>query len=359
VVRVERVLLGVVLVLLAVVPSAVGSAAARSLVRIGDFESPLYVAATPADAQAIYVVEQGGRIIRVAGGRRSTFFDIRGQVLAGGEQGLLSIAFHPRYARNRLFYVDYTALNGNSIIAEFRARGSRAPVRTRVLLNLPDPAPNHNGGLLLFGRDGRLWWGNGDGGGGGDSYGNGQRTSGFFAKIMRLDVDRRKARWQTWAIGARNPWRFSFDRANGDLYIADVGQNDYEELHYVANPLRKSRLNFGWNRFEGRAFYSRTTQLARGWRYVPPILAYGRGDGCSVTGGYVYRGRVVRSAVGRYFYGDYCTGIVWSLRVRNGRATDVTREPFTVGSLSSFGEDVRGELYLTSLDGPVYRLGGS
>ena len=353
-------LLAVALVLASLVSvSAAGaSSTARSLVPVGRFDSPLYVGSTPADRRAIYVVEQGGRIVRVAGGRRTTFLDITPMVLAQGEQGLLGLAFHPRYARNRLFYVNYTDLSGRAIIAEYRARGAR-PVRTRMLLSLPDPATNHNGGQLEFGPDGRLWWGNGDGGGGGDPYRNGQRTSGFFAKILRLDVDRRGARWQIWAIGSRNPWRFSFDR-NGDLYIGDVGQNAFEEIHYVPNAARASRVNFGWNRYEGNVSYEPDTRLARGWRYSPPLLAYGHGDGdCSVTGGYVYRGRAVPSATGRYFYGDYCTGTVWSLRVRGGKANDVRREPFSVSSLSSFGEDARGELYLVSLEGPVYRLGGS
>jgi len=337
--------------------TAGAGSAARSLAPVGRFDAPLYVASTSAQPGAIFVVEQGGRIVRVAGGRRTTFLDISPLVLAQGEQGLLGLAFHPRFARNRLFYVNYTDLDGRAIIAEYRARGAR-PVRTRTLLSLPDPASNHNGGQLEFGPDGRLWWGNGDGGGGGDPYRQGQRTTGFFAKILRLDVNRRGARWQIWAIGARNPWRFSFD-SNGDLYVGDVGQNAFEEIHYVANAAGRSRLNFGWNRLEGNVIYEESTRLARGWRYVPPLLAYGHGQGCSVTGGYVYRGRAVPSARGRDFYGDYCTGTVWSLRVRAGKATDVRREPFSVASLSSFGLDARGELYLVSLDGPVYRLGGS
>jgi glucose/arabinose dehydrogenase len=292
--------------------------------------------------------------VRVAGGRRTTFFDIRPLVLAGGEQGLLGLAFHPRFASNRLFYVDYTAKNGNTIIAEYRARGAK-PTRTRVLVNLPDPAANHNGGQLVFGPDGLLWWGNGDGGGGGDTYGNGQRQSGYFAKIMRINVNKRGARWLTWAVGLRNPWRFSFDRANGDLYIGDVGQNEWEEIDYV--PKGRSHLNFGWNRFEGDAIYS-GGELLQGWALVAPLHVYNHNDGCSVTGGYVYRGSAVADARGRYFFGDYCSGRVWSLRVENGKANDVVREPFDVEALSSLGEDVNGELYFTSLNGPVYRLAG-
>jgi glucose/arabinose dehydrogenase len=357
-VRLTRCFLGLLGSMLLLVPAAssggadVSRATARQLVKIGDFSSPVYVDAPRSEPGSIYVVEQAGRIVRVAGGRRTAFLDIRSQVLASGEQGLLGLAFHPRFAQNRFFYVDHTAPSGNTIIAEYRARGA-TPVRTRVLLNLPDPAPNHNGGQLVFGPDGLLWWGNGDGGGGGDTYGNGQRLGGYFAKIMRLNVDKRGARWQTWAVGLRNPWRFSFDRATGDLYIGDVGQNEWEEIDYV--PKGRSHLNFGWNRYEGNAAYG-SEELLPGWTLTAPVHVYDHDAGCSVTGGYVYRGKKVSSAVGRYFFGDYCDGAVWSLRVENGKATDVVREPFDVAALSSFGEDASGELYLTSLNGPVYRL---
>jgi glucose/arabinose dehydrogenase len=345
----------VVVALIAALAVAAPAQAALHLVRVGTFTAPVYVAATPSEPGAIYVVEQAGRIERVAGRRETTFLDIRGQVLSGGEQGLLSVAFHPDYAKNHLFYIDYTAQNGNTVIAEYRAGGAQ-PTRTRVLANFADPASNHNGGQLVFGPDGMLWWGNGDGGGGGDEFGNGQKVSGNFAKIKRLDVGARSVRWSTWAIGLRNPWRFSFDRKTGDVYIADVGQNAWEEIDFV--PKGKSHLNFGWNRYEGQARYG-DERLVAGWRYVPPVYVYSHAqDGCSVTGGYVYRGTKVPAAVGRYFFGDYCTGRVWSLRIVNGKAASVRREPFDVSELSSFGEDARGELYLTSLGGAVYRLAG-
>jgi glucose/arabinose dehydrogenase len=344
---------------LAIVAGAIAFAAPAQaslhLVQVGRFEAPTYVAAPASEPGVVYVVEQAGRIQRVAGKRVSTLLDIRDRVLAGGEQGLLSVAFHPRYAENHLFYVDYTALNGSTVIAEFRAGGAR-PTQTRVLANFADPASNHNGGQLVFGPDGRLWWGNGDGGGGGDQFHNGQNATGNFAKIKRLDVGARTARWSTWAIGLRNPWRFSFDRKTNDLYIADVGQNEWEEIDFV--PRGRSHLNFGWSRYEGKARYA-DVALAPGWRYVPPVHAYRHGsDGCSVTGGYVYRGADVASARGRYFFGDYCSGRVWSLRVVGGKAASIRREAFDVPALSSFGEDARGELYLASLEGPVYRLAG-
>ncbi len=332
-----------------------GAAKERRLVQIGSFASPVYLTAPRSEPGRLYVVEQAGRIVRVAGGRRTTFLDIRPIVLAGGEQGLLSVAFHPGYARNGLFYIDYTARNGNTVIAEYRARAGKKPVRTRVLMNLPDPAANHNGGQLVFGPDGRLWWGNGDGGGGGDQFGNGQRADGYFAKIMRLNVGKRNARWVTWAVGLRNPWRFSFDRADGALYIGDVGQNAWEEVDYV--PRGAAHLNFGWNAYEGEARYGEESLLP-GWKLTPPIHVYDHDAGCSITGGYVYRGKKVADATGRYFFGDYCSARVWSLRVVDGKATDIVREPFDVSELSSFGEDANGELYLISLSGPVYRLAG-
>src|SRR5262245_24557416 len=199
-------------VVVLVVPAASASPdakSARHVVRIGTFQSPVYLTAPRTERNVLYVVEQGGRIVRVAGRKRTTFLDITPQVLSGGEQGLLGLAFHPRYAKNGLFYIDFTAKNGNTIIAEYRARAGKKPVRTRGLMDLPDPAANHNGGQLVFGPDGQLWWGNGDGGGAGDQFGNGQKADGYFAKIMRMDVDKRPATWTIWGVGLRNPWRFS------------------------------------------------------------------------------------------------------------------------------------------------------
>jgi hypothetical protein len=347
--------LGLIALLLAgSVPSAAARGESPHLTQIGRFDAPVYAAATPAEPERLYVVEQPGVVRTIDRGRtlETPFLDIRSLVLAGGERGLLSIAFSPRYAADKLFYVDYTARNGNTIVAEYRRVGDRA-VRTRTLLDLPDPAANHNGGQLQFGPDGLLWWGNGDGGGAGDTFGNGQRPGGYFAKIMRLDVSRPRARWETWAVGLRNPWRFSFDRATKALYIGDVGQNAYEEIDYV--PPGRSRLNFGWNRYEGRSGFG-SEPLLPGWRYTPPVLVYDHGQGCSVTGGYVYRGGAVEAAAGRYFYGDYCSGAIWSLRISGGKAGENRREPFTVPGLSSFAEDARGELYLMSDRGDLYRL---
>jgi glucose/arabinose dehydrogenase len=342
---------------------AAACASARSdtlrLVRVARFSSPVYATAAPGESRSLYVVEQAGVIRVLTGGRiRSTpFLDIRPQVLSGGEQGLLSVTFAPDYARSRRFYVDYTDRNGDTRVVQYRSDGTRAiPSSAKQLLFVKDFAPNHNGGQLQFGPDGLLYWGNGDGGGGGDPQHNGQSLARPFAKIMRLNVNAASPRWRLVAYGLRNPWRFSFDRANGDLYIGDVGQSAWEEIDYVPHGAH-TVSNFGWNRLEGRHAYEPSTALLGRGTYRGPVAEYPHAQGCSVTGGYVYRGKKVPTAVGRYFYGDYCSGTVWSLKMVRGKATGVRREPFTVSGLSSFGEGADGELYLTSLDsGSLYRL---
>jgi hypothetical protein len=193
----------------------------------------------------------------------------------------------------------------------------------------------------------------GDGGSGGDPQDNGQNPSARLGKLLRTSLP--AVRWEVGGYGLRNPWRFTFDRTTGDLYIGDVGQGEWEEIDY--RPKGAPPANFGWARFEGNHFF-KDVRLDPPSPYVPPVAEYSHDLGCSVTGGYVYRGSAVASAQGRYFYGDYCSGIVWSLRIDGGQAVDIRREPFQVSSLSSFGEDARGELYLVSHGGTIYRLGG-
>jgi glucose/arabinose dehydrogenase len=330
---------------------------ALHLVPVARFSSPVYATTAPGEPTNLYVVEQAGRIMVMQNGqtRAAPFLDIRPLVLSGGEQGLLSVAFDPAYQANHFFYVDYTDRNGDTHVFRYRSNGSTAvPSSAKQLLFVKDFASNHNGGQLQFGPDKLLYWGNGDGGGGGDPEENGQSLARPFAKIMRTNVRAAKPFWRVVAYGLRNPWRFSFDRANGDLYIADVGQGAWEEVDYLK---RGSGIaNFGWNHFEGRHVYaSATTLLTRG-AYHDPIAEYPHSQGCSVTGGYVYRGKAVPAARGRYFYGDYCTGTIWSLKVVGGKATGLRQEPFKVAGLSSFGEDSSGELYLMSLNGDLSRL---
>src|SRR5919198_2543580 len=302
-----------------------------------------YVASTPAEPRRLYAVEQVGRIRYFVNGRlRGTFLDIRGRVESGGEQGLLSVAFHPNYARNHRFYVDYTDKRGDTRVVEFRSRNGRGVLSTaRQLLFVAQPYANHNGGQLQFDRQGRLYVGMGDGGSAGDPQNRAQNPRQRLGKLLRIDPLRRGATWQVVGLGLRNPWRFAFDRANGDLYIADVGQGDWEDIDYRPKSEIGTLANYGWRRFEGNARFSNTA-LGPG-EFVAPVHVYDHdGGNCSVTGGYVYRGRAVPTATGRYFFGDYCSGRVWSLRIVDGRATDVRRETFRIKSLTSFGGEVAG-----------------
>jgi glucose/arabinose dehydrogenase len=345
-------------VLLAAVPAVAGAGNERqelSIVRVArGFDAPVYVAATPSEPARLYIVEQPGRIYVLDKGKRRLFMDIRGRVGAdGSEQGLLSMTFHPNYAKNRRFYVNYTGNDGHTRVVEFRSDGRRARLSTaRQLLFVRQPFSNHNGGQVEFGPDGKLYVGMGDGGSGGDPQNNGQNPRAQLAKLLRanpLSVD-----WETAGYGLRNPWRFSFDRKTGELYIGDVGQNEREEIDH--RPRGAPPANYGWARYEGSRTNASEVELDPPSPLVFPIFEYNHNEGCSVTGGYVYRGSAVPAAVGRYFFGDYCSGRVWSLKVVDGKATGVRREPFDVSSLSSFGEGARGELYLVSHEGAIYRL---
>ncbi len=334
-------------------------------------EKPVYVTPAGDGSGRLFVVEQEGTIRIVRGGRLlpRAFLDIRRRVIAGGELGLLSVAFHPQYARNGRFYINYTADSGNlrTVIAEYRVSADDPDVADpaeRVLLEIPQPFRNHNGGLNLFGPEGMLYIGMGDGGSGGDPLNNGQRLDTLLGKLLRIDVeggspyrvppdnpfvDRSAARPEIWASGLRNPWRFSFDRATSRLFLADVGQNRWEEIDLVARG-----GNYGWRIMEGAHCFNpetgcRTTGL------ILPIAEYGRDLGCSVTGGYVYRGTRIRDLVGRYLFSDYCTGRLWSLRESGGRW--VMEELRATGlTVSSFGEDQAGELYVVDHRGTVYQI---
>jgi glucose/arabinose dehydrogenase len=311
-------------------------------------DSPVHVTAPRGGGSRLYVVEQEGRIRIVQNGRvTGTLLDIRSRVVCCGEQGLLSVAFHPRFGRNGRYYVNYT--DPDTRVVEYR--GSR---RLRTLLTVDQPYSNHNGGQLMFGPDGRLYVGMGDGGAGGDPENRAQNLGERLGKLLAINVDRRGARWQIVGYGLRNPWRFSFDRSTGDLYIGDVGQNSWEEVDFT--PRRSPGLeNYGWDVYEGRARFEDKPPTPPG-RLVFPIAVYPLGGHCAVSGGFVYRGRAVSGARGRYFYGDNCSGAVWSLRVVGGRARNVRQEPFRLEGLSSFGEDARGELYAVTLGGQLYRL---
>jgi glucose/arabinose dehydrogenase len=317
------------------------------------------IASNRAEPRRLYVVEQDGRIVYLVGGRvRGTFLDLRSAVVSGGEQGLLGLAFHPAYARNHRFYVNYTDRNGDTRVVEFRSRNGRGLRSTaRQLLFVNQPYANHNGGEVQFGPDGRLYVGMGDGGSAGDPGNRAQNLSDRLGKLLRANATARRPSWQIVGYGLRNPWRFTFD-SNGDLYIGDVGQGEWEEIDYRPRAQLNALANYGWNLFEGRARYRDGTPNSAG-QLVGPVAVYNHDDGsCSVTGGYVYRGGAVPSAVGRYFYGDYCSGNVWSLRISGGRAQEVRREPGRIGSLTTFGTDAAGELYAGTGNGRIYKLAG-
>jgi glucose/arabinose dehydrogenase len=344
----------------AVVPYALGErdgAELRFTKVAGGFSQPVYVAQPPNEPRRLYVVERQGRIRVLAAGKRSLFLDIRSRVESGyDEQGLLSVAFSPRYAKNQRFYVYYTNRRGDIEVDRFVSRRGRAVTssRRRILLVRHRANDNHNGGQLVFGPDGLLYAGTGDGGSAGDPRNNSQNLSRRLGKLLRYS----RGKWRVAAYGLRNPWRFSFDRATGDLVIGDVGQDKWEEIDYRprAQALR-GLTNYGWSAYEGNARFKPSRLNHRG-TLVGPIQVYQHGSsGCSVTGGYVYRGSSVPLARGRYFYGDFCSGNVWSLRIDGGRAVDNRRET-TIGSLSSFGEGANGTLYAVSLDGEIYRLVG-
>ena len=317
---------------------------------------PVQVTAPRSEPGRLYVVEQRGTVRVVDRGklRGGFFLDIRELTESSGEQGLLGLAFDPKYRTNRFVYVDYTDRDGNTHVVRYRTNGTRAlPATARELFLLDQPYPNHNGGDLAFGPDGFLYVGTGDGGSGGDPENRAQNMQSLFGKMLRFDVRRPGSAPEIVALGLRNPWRYSFDRLTGDLYIGDVGQGDWEEVDYT--PRSSSGLvNYGWDVLEGTHPFENKEPGAG--RLVAPIYEYSHSRGCTVVGGYVYRGQARPAQRGRYTFGDYCSGVVWSLRVSGGKATAVRTESFRIPSLTSFGEDATGELYATSHEGVLYRI---
>jgi glucose/arabinose dehydrogenase len=323
-----------------------------------------FIGAPRSEPDRLYVVQKGGQIRVIVSGRvrRQPFLDVGGLVeSAGPEQGLFSMAFHPRYAENRRFYVAYTDNPGDLEVAEYRSNGLRAVRRLRRLLLLHEPFTRHAGGQLQFGPDGLLYLGAGDGSKEGDPGNRGQDLSTKLGKLLRLDVDRRGARWRTAGYGLRFPWRFSFDRRTGDLYLADRGPRNWEEVDFRPRARLGTLANYGWSRYEGFEPYKSTGLNGRGELVFPAVVHSRRPtdprEACQITGGYVYRGSAVPAARGRYVYGDAYTSEIWSLRVSRGKATDIRREPIKIGSVSTFGEDARGELYAAApRQGRIYRL---
>jgi len=352
-------------------PSAGGRDAARAysfrLIASG-FSNPVYVTSAPGDTTTLYVVEQPGTIRILRGGHEvGTFLDITNRVLDDGERGLLSMAFSPSYQQDHLFYVDYSDLQGDTRVVQFSSQnGVAVPTSAKELLHVQQPYPNHKGGQLEFDRNGYLYVGMGDGGtnpangptGIGDPENRAQNPDSQLGKLLRIRPTQPGASWQAVGYGLRNPWRFSFDRKTGDLWIGDVGAARFEEIDHRAPARLGALANYGWSRFEGRASYNKRVTLARGGQLASPSFVYAHTYGnCGVIGGYVYRGKRVPAARGRYFFGDLCTGSVWTLTVgKAGRLSHFAGAGARVPNLSSFGEDSSGELYAVGLDGRVYAL---
>lgn len=334
--------------------------------------SPLQLTA-PAGDERLFVVEQPGRIRIIRNGRvlERPFLDITDRVGGGGERGLLGLAFDPDYAATGRFYVNFTDRSGDTRVERFEVSSDPdVAVASSALsvLHVRQPFGNHNGGLVAFGPDGMLYIGMGDGGSAGDPQGHGQDRGTLLGAMLRLDVRSAEpyaippdnpftgvagARPEIWAYGLRNPWRFSFDPPSGLLFIADVGQNAREEINAV--PSSSAGLNYGWNIMEGTLCFGGGACDRTG--KVEPVHEYGRSDGCSITGGHVYRGSALTGLQGAYFYSDYCRGWLRSFRMDNGRAADHRDWSIgPVGRVLSFGVDAAGELYMLSDNGRVYRL---
>jgi glucose/arabinose dehydrogenase len=371
---VEHLLLSVFLA----VTLAAGAEAQIRLHKIaGNLASPVDIAAQPNSSSRLYFVLQGGRIVLYNGTRvlATPFLNLASSISCCGERGLLSLAFHPKYANNGFFYVLYTAPGGDVTLARFKVSSSNRNVANAgsklVLLTIPHSQnSNHNGGKLLFGKDGYLYVSVGDGGGADDPDDNGQDLGTLLGKLLRIDVNGATpyripasnpfvgvagARAEIWAYGLRNLWRFSFDRSNGNLYLADVGQNDWEEISFQAASSDGGE-NYGWRRMEGRHCFEPANGCNDGTLELP-ILEYGHATGCSITGGYVYRGAQIPAIVGKYLYADFCDGVIRGAKKVSGVWT--TSALLATGKrISTFGQDRAGELYVAEhgAAGAVYRI---
>ncbi len=343
---------------------------------INGLTRPVYLTHAGDNSGRLFIVEQPGRILIFQDGalRTTPFLDIRSKVSFGGERGLLSVAFHPKYASNGRFFVNYTRSEKGlkTVISEFgvsKENPNIAEPTEKILMTIDQPFNNHNGGLNKFGPDGFLYVGMGDGGAAGDPQDNGQRLDTFLGKLLRLDVDatpsngapyaapadnpfvnKKNAKPEIWAYGLRNPWRYSFDRCTKQLYLGDVGQNKYEEIDLI-----EKGKNYGWRMMEGAHCFNPSDSCSQAGLELP-IAEYDHTSGCSVTGGYVYRGKQFASLLGRYFFGDYCGGQMWALSQDELGTWKMTILPSANFSISSFGEDQDGEIYLLDYNGGIYRL---
>lgn len=339
------------------------------LTKVATLEQPLALALRTGD-DAFYVAEKRGRVRAVRGGEvaPSPVLDLSSEVSVGGEQGLLGIAFSPD---GNLFYASYTNRDGDSRLFEYAFRDGKADTSTqRLVMSQDQPYANHNGGQIIFGPDGFLYYFLGDGGLGGDPHGNAQNLNTWLGKVLRIDprpsagqgwtvppdnpfVGRVDAKPEIFSYGLRNPWRGSFDRLTGDLWIADVGQSTIEEVNFSPKDAARG-ANYGWDAFEGSKRSDVTTPVPAS--HVLPVHEYPTSDGCSVTGGYVYRGAAIPALQGAYVFSDFCNGDVQALRLVNGKAVEHRSLGVTADSIASFGEGPDGELYVLSLAGGFFRI---
>ena len=377
-----------------------------SSVLIADgYKKPVFITSSPNNAKLLYIVEQAGLIKIINDGKKLSrpFFDINKRVVnpnrPGDERGLLGFAFHPNHTNNGKFYINYMDNDGNTIISEFSTNSElRANHKSeRIILKLKQPYGNHNGGDIQFGPDGYLYISIGDGGKAGDPLNAGQDLSSLFGKIIRIDIEQKPygspksnpffgqkdKREEIWAWGLRNVWRFSFDKQTGDKYLADVGQNKWEEVNFEPAS-SKGGLNYGWRIMEANHCYDPKENCPTEG-LIKPIIEYPNDaihpafafriieelsfsetdvEGCSVTGGYVYRGQRIKSMQGQYIFGDYCSGNIWTLKVVNGKAINFKNrtEEINIGGgefttyISSFGQDSDGEIYIIDYNGGIYKL---
>ncbi len=337
-------------------------------------ESPVGLAHAADGSHRLFILEQRGRVrvYDLSGLQAAPFLDITPRVgSSASEQGLLGIAFHPRFAQTGAFYVNYTDRRGDTVIAEFRLPDPTISLvdadTERILMRIPQPFDNHNGGAMAFGPDGFLYLGLGDGGSAGDPLGNAQSRQTLLGKILRIDVDHGVpyaipadnpfasggGLSEIWALGLRNPWRFSFDRLTGDLYIGDVGQNQWEEIDFLPRGV-EGGANLGWNYYEGSHPFSGSAPS--GVDFVPPVAEYDHSQGCSVTGGVVYRGSRLPAFRGIYLFGDFCSGTIWGMLYHPNHGWQIRRLFENVARIASFGEDEAGEIYIVDYAGRILQL---
>jgi glucose/arabinose dehydrogenase len=346
------------------------------LVRVGSFEQPIGVTGAPGDRSRVFVVQRAGQIVLLRNGHTQAppFLDVSKSVYTqgGDEEGLLGLALPTDYARSGLFYVDYTVQGGDIEIVQYRRSAGNANVAdaasARLVLRISHHEfSNHNGGQMAFGPEGDLFIGVGDGGSEGDPHNNGQSTDTLLGKILRIApsagggytipsgnpfAGQSGKRPEIWAYGLRNPWRFSFDRATGDMIVGDVGQDQQEEVDFI--PAHSGAgANYGWSIWEG----TRRNKRGRAPGAVAPTLTVSHSSGyCAIIGGYVVRDRTLGSLYGRYLFGDFCRPQIESVELRRGHASGLHATGLQVSALSSMGQDASGHIYLTSLNGPVYRI---